>query len=103
MPREAVPRLFQPFQQVETSRGKRNGGTGLGLAISQKIVEAMGGRIEVQSQIGVGSSFHFDLAFDVDPNPPSGDVIDSAMTGLDAIPSRLAGTVLVVEDNPVNR
>jgi len=103
MPPDAVTRLFQPFQQVESSRGKRNGGTGLGLAISQKIVEAMGGRIEVQSQIGVGSSFHFDLAFDVDPNPPSGDVIDSAMTGLDAIPSRLAGTVLVVEDNPVNR
>jgi signal transduction histidine kinase/CheY-like chemotaxis protein len=103
MPPDAVTRLFQPFQQVETSRGKRNGGTGLGLAISQKIVEAMGGRIEVQSQIGVGSSFHFDLAFDVDPNPPTGDAIDSAMTGLDAIPSRLAGTVLVVEDNPVNR
>ena len=103
VPVEAMKRLFQPFQQVETARGKRNGGTGLGLAISQKIVEAMGGQIRVESQIGVGSSFHFDLAFEIDMNPPSGEVIDSAMSALDALPSRLAGTVLVVEDNPVNR
>ncbi|MES1162615.1 MAG: ATP-binding protein, partial [Rhizobacter sp.] len=103
VPPDAMNRLFQPFQQVETARGKRHGGTGLGLAISQKIIEAMGGRIEVDSRPGRGSSFHFDLGFDLDPNPPSGDLIDSAMTPLDPLPSRLAGTVLVVEDNPVNR
>ncbi|HKX40473.1 MAG TPA: response regulator [Burkholderiaceae bacterium] len=103
VPTDAMHRLFQPFQQVEASRGKRNGGTGLGLAISQKIVEAMGGRIGVDSQIGVGSSFHFDLSFEIDPAPPSGDTVDSAMTALDGLPSTLTGTVLVVEDNPVNR
>jgi signal transduction histidine kinase len=103
VPPDAMNRLFQPFQQVEASRNKRNGGTGLGLAISQKIVEAMGGRIGVDSQIGIGSSFHFDLSFEIDPNPPIGDTVDSAMTPLDGLPSRLAGTVLVVEDNPVNR
>jgi len=103
VPPEAMHRLFQPFQQVEGARGKRNGGTGLGLAISQKIVEAMGGRIGVDSQVAVGSSFHFELSFDIDPNPPTGDTLDSAMTALDALPSRLTGTVLVVEDNPVNR
>jgi len=103
VPPDAVHRLFQPFQQVEAARGKRNSGTGLGLAISQKIVEAMGGRIAVESQIGVGSSFRFDLSFEIDPSPPSGDVVDSAMSVLDGLPSSLAGTVLVVEDNPVNR
>jgi signal transduction histidine kinase/CheY-like chemotaxis protein len=103
VPPEAMHRLFQPFQQVESARGKRNGGTGLGLAISQKIVEAMGGEIGVESQAGLGSSFHFDLSFEIDPNPPAGDAIDSSMSALDALPSRLAGTVLVVEDNPVNR
>jgi len=102
VPREAMDRLFEPFHQVDGSRSRRAGGTGLGLAISQKIIEAMGGRIEVGSQPGRGSSFHFDLGFDLDPNPPS-DPIDSAMTPLDPLPSRLAGTVLVVEDNPVNR
>jgi CheY-like chemotaxis protein len=103
VPPEAMHRLFQPFQQVESARGKRNGGTGLGLAISQKIIEAMGGEIGVESQAGLGSSFHFNLSFEIDPNPPVGDAIDSAMSALDALPSRLAGTVLVVEDNPVNR
>jgi signal transduction histidine kinase/ActR/RegA family two-component response regulator len=103
VPPDAMSRLFQPFQQVEASRGKRNSGTGLGLAISQKIVEAMGGRISVESQTGIGSSFRFDLSFEIDPNPPSGEAIDSAMSAFDGLPSRLAGTVLVVEDNPVNR
>jgi len=103
VPREALGELFQPFHQVDGSRSRRAGGTGLGLAISQKIVEAMGGHIEIESQPGRGSSFHFTLAFDLDPNPPTGDVLDSSMTPLDPLPSRLAGTVLVVEDNPVNR
>jgi len=104
VPPEAMNRLFQPFQQVETARGKRLGGTGLGLAISQKIVEAMGGRIEVNSRSGVGSTFHFDLGFEIDPNPPSGESTDSTMSAFDAlVPHRLTGTVLVVEDNAVNR
>ena len=103
LPAEAINRLFQPFHQVETARGKRQGGTGLGLAISQKIVEAMGGHIEVNSRSGVGSAFHFELAFDVDPNPPSGESQDSSMSAFDLLPHRLAGTVLVVEDNAVNR
>jgi signal transduction histidine kinase/CheY-like chemotaxis protein len=100
---EALERLFEPFHQVDASRSRRAGGTGLGLAISQRIVEAMGGRIGVESQPGGGSSFHFELRFDPDPNPPSGDVVDSSMAPLDPVPSRLSGTVLVVEDNPVNR
>ncbi|MEP7294879.1 MAG: ATP-binding protein [Burkholderiales bacterium] len=103
VPTESMHRLFQPFQQVETARGKRQGGTGLGLAISQKIVEAMGGRIEVQSRSGVGSTFHFDLAFEIDQNPPTGDASDSTMSAFDALPHVLAGVVLVVEDNAVNR
>ncbi len=103
VPPEAQDQLFQPFHQVDGSRSRRAGGTGLGLAISQKIIEAMGGRIELESQPGRGSRFHFDLAFDADPNPPEGDPVDSAMTPLDNMPSQLSGTVLVVEDNPVNR
>ena len=103
VPVEALHRLFQPFQQVEIARGKRQGGTGLGLAISQKIVEAMGGHIEVQSRPGAGSSFHFDLAFEVDLHPQIGEIVDSSMSAFDALPHALKGTVLVVEDNAVNR
>ena len=103
VPHDAQDQLFQPFHQIDGSRSRRAGGTGLGLAISQKIVEAMGGCIELESQSGRGSRFHFELALEIDPDPPEVDVNDSAMTPLDSLPSRLSGTVLVVEDNPVNR
>ena len=99
---DALAGLFQPFHQIDGTRGRRRGGTGLGLAISQRIVEAMGGHIEVKSRLGVGSRFRFALTLERDEtgvHPPAGD---SAMGGLDG-DMGLSGTVLVVEDNDVNR
>lgn len=94
--------LFEPFHQIEGPAGKRQGGTGLGLAISQRIVSAMGGRIQVESEPGKGSRFHFALALDPDSSPPESTELDSGYLAPE-IPSKLMGTVLVVEDNPVNR
>jgi signal transduction histidine kinase/CheY-like chemotaxis protein len=99
---EAMQRLFEPFHQVDATRNRRRGGTGLGLAISQRIIEAMASRIEVESQPGGGSSFHFALDLQIDPSPVPHVLTDSAMGSLER-PSTLGGTVLVVEDNPVNR
>jgi signal transduction histidine kinase/CheY-like chemotaxis protein len=99
---EALERLFQPFQQVDGTRNRRRGGTGLGLAISDHIVEAMGGHFEVDSLPGVGSTFRFALSLERDPSTSPPSIIDSALGGLDG-PATLEGTVLVVEDNPVNR
>lgn len=98
----AITELFQPFHQVDGTRNRRRGGTGLGLAISQRIVEAMGGRIEVKSRAGFGSRFRFSLEMERDPASVHAAQTDSALGGLDGV-SSLMGIVLVVEDNDVNR
>jgi PAS domain S-box-containing protein len=58
---EDLGRLFKPFQQIDTGLARRHEGTGLGLSICQRLVSAMGGAIEVESQWGVGSTFKFTL------------------------------------------
>jgi heavy metal sensor kinase len=57
IPAEEIPFIFERFYRVDKARSRTEGGTGLGLAISKHIAEAHGGRIEVQSQVGVGSTF----------------------------------------------
>jgi signal transduction histidine kinase len=99
---DAIDGLFQPFHQIDGTRSRRRGGTGLGLAISQRIVEAMGGRIEVQSRLGEGSRFKYTLILERDENSVHPLPSDSAMGALDG-DTGLAGSVLVVEDNDVNR
>ena len=58
---EVLPRVFDPFAQARGSSGSAYGGTGLGLAISQKLVDLMGSRIQVRSEVGRGSLFWFEL------------------------------------------
>ena len=57
MSEDTIARLFEPFSQADTSTTRRFGGTGLGLAITQRFAELLNGRIEVDSQEGIGSSF----------------------------------------------
>ena len=58
-------RIFEEFQQVDSSATKKKGGTGLGLSISRRIVEMQGGRLWVESKLGEGSTFFFTLPIHV--------------------------------------
>jgi signal transduction histidine kinase len=99
---EAARQLFTPFTQLENSGSTTRRGTGLGLAISQRIVQAMGGQIEIDSTLGQGSTFRFEVSLPVhegEAPPAVADTSTGALDGADA----LAGTVLLVEDDVVNR
>ncbi|MEM6792915.1 MAG: ATP-binding protein [Acidobacteriota bacterium] len=108
---EAQRQLFSPFTQADSSTSRRYGGTGLGLAICRRLVELMGGSIDVESTLGKGSNFYFDLTL----TPAIG--ASQASEGLagetvapasrEEIEQRLAADgpfrVLLAEDNPINQ
>ncbi|HCF30020.1 MAG TPA: hypothetical protein DEV81_23100, partial [Cyanobacteria bacterium UBA11049] len=95
IPPERMDCLFQSFSQVDSSTTRRYGGTGLGLAISKRLSKMMGGKIWVESQVGIGSTFYFTLVAESVPQPSCAD---------DSIQQPLNGKrLLIVDNNGTNR
>jgi signal transduction histidine kinase/CheY-like chemotaxis protein/HPt (histidine-containing phosphotransfer) domain-containing protein len=100
---EAKKRLFVAFMQADGSTSRRYGGTGLGLVICRQLIALMGGELTVESKAGVGSTFAFELDFDLaaaDMNIPRPAI--NEQNSNDAKTS-FSGCVLVVDDNDTNR
>ncbi len=98
MSAEAMSRLFNPFVQADSSTTRRFGGTGLGLAIIKKLCDQMGGRIDVDSRLGRGSTFTAVL-----PVHRLAELANTAETEERKSDEPLDLNVLVVEDNATNQ
>jgi len=98
---EQQGRLFTPFEQADGSCSRKFGGTGLGLSISKRIVEMMGGTIWIQSELGKGASFIFDIKAQTGVDPDR--VIHTEIKQLPKNGIFAGKKILVAEDVELNR
>jgi signal transduction histidine kinase/CheY-like chemotaxis protein len=97
----ALEKLFTPFTQADNSMSRRYGGTGLGLAISNRLTQAMGGSLQVQSVLNQGSTFRLVLPVKLPEVAPTAPAPAEAAPRF--VTPVLNGRVLVVEDDMVNQ
>ncbi|MDB5120781.1 MAG: sensor signal transduction histidine kinase [Sphingobacteriales bacterium] len=94
IPQDKLSRLFKAFSQVDSSTTRKYGGTGLGLIISERLIQLMGGSIQVESEVGLGTTFSFNIKSAVgDKKQSINNLTLSSISGK---------KVLVIDDNSVN-
>jgi PAS domain S-box-containing protein len=97
IPPEKHNHIFRAFSQADSSTTRKYGGTGLGLTISSRLVEMMGGKMWVESEVGNGSRFHFTLRLPQAQNPAGPNLSEPSLRTLRGV------KVLIVDDNATNR
>jgi len=100
IPPDQIETIFESFKQVDGSTTRQYGGTGLGLTISKQLVNMMGGRIWVESELGKGSTFHFTVRFRLSQGEAT-EVLHTKDLSVQKAPRQLS--ILLAEDNPVNQ
>ena len=100
IPESEFERIFQSFRQLDDSYSKKHVGTGLGLSICKRLVEMMGGGIKVESTVGKGAEFLFDIRLRVAEEVPQHDNHPRPVDFMNDVPLR---NILVVEDNELNK
>jgi PAS domain S-box-containing protein len=105
IPPEKHRMIFEPFTQADGSTTRKYGGTGLGLSICSGLVELMGGRIWVESEVGLGSAFYFTLTLDLPRPAPANEPARSPFVAQDRSKdgAKRKLRILVAEDNSVNQ
>ncbi len=101
IPAEALPRLFQAFEQADASTTRKFGGTGLGLAITRRFARLMGGDAGVESESGHGSTFWFTAW--LEGGQPVEQVVQQADGEAELRRRHTGARLLLAEDNPINR
>lgn len=108
IPADQQSKIFDEFNQGDISTARRHGGTGLGLAIAQRLVQLMGGEMNVHSEVGKGSVFNFSIPLEAiaapdQPSRTSWSYQAIPQEGEDAMDLTQHCRVLVVEDHPINQ
>ena len=116
---ENIPKLFQPFTQVDTALNRKYNGTGLGLVLVKQIIELHGGKVNLTSKVGIGSCFSVDLPYaekslsslksepQLEPEEP--DINSSSVPSTipspvsSQISSKTSALILLAEDNEANQ
>ena len=99
----AMSRIFNAFEQADAGTAARRGGTGLGLSISSRLVQMMGGTLEVRSEQGRGSEFFFTLSLDYAPEKPVSGAALKTPDPPKTMPNFKGRRILLAEDNELNR